>query len=300
MDDLVIDSSRYSADELQPVLQESCPGQNKVRILNVSNHRFALSGFSGDTEFDLYGDPGNCFANLLDGPQVRVHGDCEDDICDSMQSGRVSIDGSVGDVACQAMQGGNVYVRGDAGNRTGMQMREFREKKPALVIGGTTGDFLGEYMAGGTIVTLNLDEEDEPVGYNTGSGMIGGSIYIRGKVNPERIGLNPESWEITTYLSRRHIGDPKFEHCRSVLEKHKVVPIQILRELLPPSEVERILQLFYEPVPELKIEARKLGDEELQGIVGGYIREFSSIFSVNSGTLLNSEFTVISVGAQTD
>lgn len=295
MDELIIDSSSFSADELQPELQKSCPGQERVKILNISNHRFALSGFSGNTEFDLYGDPGNCFANLLDGPVVRVHGDCEDDICDSMQAGRVTIDGSVGDIACQAMQGGHVYIRGDAGNRTGMQMREFGEKKPALVIGGITGDFLGEYMAGGTIIALNLNGEEVPVGFNTASGMIGGRIYIRGNLNPERIGLNPENWEIISYLSRRHVDDPKFEHCRSTLERHRVVPLHVLKNLLHPSEVARIQQLFYEPVPDLTVEVRGLSESELMGDPGRYIREFSDIFSVNPEPFLSSEFTVISV-----
>jgi hypothetical protein len=29
-------------------------------------------------------------------------------------------------------------------------MKEYKESKPAVVIGGACGDFLGEYMAGGT------------------------------------------------------------------------------------------------------------------------------------------------------
>lgn len=295
MDELIIDSSPYSADELQPFLQKSCPGRERVKILNVSNHRFALSGFSGNSVFDVYGDPGNCFANLLDGPAVTVHGDCEDDICDSMQSGFVTIDGSVGDIACQAMQGGTVFIKGDTGNRTGMQMREFGEKKPALVIGGTTGDFLGEYMAGGIIVALNLNNEDMPSGFNTGSGMIGGKIYIRGKVDPERIGLNPESWEITTYLSRHHEEDHRFEHIRGTLEELSVVPLQTLKNLLPQSEVSRIQELFYEPVPELNVETRVLSEEELTGEPGKQILEFSATFSIDSGPFLDSIYTVISV-----
>lgn len=295
MGELIIDSSKFSADELQPYLQDKCHGKDRVKIQNISNHRFALSGFSGNTFFDLYGDPGNCFANLLDGPNVRVHGDCEDDICDSMHSGHVAIDGNVGDIACQAMQGGSVYVKGDTGNRTGMQMREYGDNIPYLVIGGNTGDFLGEYMAGGTLVVLNLSGKINPVGFNTASGMIGGRIYVRGNVDPERIGFNPDSREIVSYLSRRHLDDPNFEHCRSILEKYTIVPLKILKKLLAPGEVDRLKQLFYEPVPELRTEFRMLNEREVKGDLGKHLKAFSSTFSIDMDHLLDSEYTVVSV-----
>ena len=55
-----------------------------------------------------------------------------------------------------------------------------QEKVPALVIGGRTGSFLGEYQAGGVIVVLGIGSEDrQPVGNFCGTGMHGGRIYLR-------------------------------------------------------------------------------------------------------------------------
>lgn len=295
MDDLVIDSSAFMADELQPALQEKKTSGRRIKILNVTNHRFLVSGFSGNSVIDIYGDPGNCFANLLDGPQVTVHGDCEDDICDAMQGGKVLIHGSVGDIACQAMQGGQVLIKGDAGNRSGMQMREFGEKMPIMVIGGRAGDFLGEYMAGGVIIVLNKEDETESVGFNTGSGMIGGKLYIRGELDPERVGMNPRNHEILNYLSVHHKADPQLEFYRNIFEKHDFVPLQSIRKVLPKPESRRIHELFFEDVPELNIVQRPLTDMEIEGEVGRQIKVFAENFGFDPGKFMESKYTVITL-----
>jgi glutamate synthase domain-containing protein 3 len=58
-----------------------------------------------------------------------------------------------------------------------------------VVAGGTAGDFLSEYMAGGLLVILGLDRRPgEPlVGEWCGTGMHGGTLYLRGEVEPWRV-----------------------------------------------------------------------------------------------------------------
>ena len=49
--------------------------------------------------------------------------------------------------------------------------------------------FLSEYMAGGTIVVLNLEGYPrKAVGCCLGTGMHGGKIYVRGEVAEWRLG----------------------------------------------------------------------------------------------------------------
>ena len=60
-------------------------------------------------------------------------------------------------------------------------MKEYQDKKPMIVIGGSVGCFLGEYLAGGLIIVLGIDTDEIPVGNFTGTGMHGGSIFIRTK-----------------------------------------------------------------------------------------------------------------------
>ncbi|HAX98007.1 MAG TPA: hypothetical protein DCY12_03745, partial [Candidatus Atribacteria bacterium] len=82
---------------------------------------------------------------------------------------------------------------------------------PVIIIGGSSQDFLGEYMAGGLIVVLGLgyDSSCSPVGKFIASGMHGGKLFIRGRFQPEQAGLGigieqptPEDYdEITFYLN---------------------------------------------------------------------------------------------------
>ena len=64
--------------------------------------------------------------------------------------------------------------------------------KPVLVIGTNAGSFLGEYMAGGTIVLLglNLKRGEKLFGTHCASGMHGGKIFVRGSFPRENLSPN--------------------------------------------------------------------------------------------------------------
>ena len=76
------------------------------------------------------------------------------------------------------------------GYRCAIHMKEYQDKRPTVVIGGTAQDFLGEYMAGGTLVMLGLTlgEGEEHQASFIGTGMHGGVIYIRGSVEDYQLG----------------------------------------------------------------------------------------------------------------
>ena len=99
---------------------------------------------------------------------------------DTMNAGLLAIKGSAGDALAYGMRGGRVYVLGDTGYRTGVHMKAYKDNKSILVIGGRTGSFLGEYLAGGIIIVLGLgDEKKDITGYFCGNGMYAGTIYLR-------------------------------------------------------------------------------------------------------------------------
>jgi glutamate synthase domain-containing protein 3 len=107
-----------------------------------------------------------------------------------MDDGLIVIHGHAGDIIGLSARGGKIFIRDDVGYRAGIHMKEYGEKKPALVIGGTAQDFLGEYMAGGTLVLLglNLEEGQHHRANFIGTGMHGGVIYIRGSVADYQLG----------------------------------------------------------------------------------------------------------------
>lgn len=157
----------------------------------------------------INGTPGNALGAYLDGGLIQVNGNAQDAVGDTMNEGRIIIQGSAGDTLGYAMRGGAIFVRDDAGYRTGIHMKEYKDKKPLIVIGGKVGSFLGEYLAGGLIIVLGLGSADIPVGNFTGTGMHGGKIFIRTdqalsglpKQVTAEIATPGDLLEITPYLS---------------------------------------------------------------------------------------------------
>jgi len=148
--------------------------------------RFIGAGASNKT-ITINGTPGNALGAYLDGASIIVNGNAQDAVGDTMNDGKIIIYGNAGDVLGYAMRGGKIFVRGYAGYRTGIHMKEYQDKKPVIVVGGSTGSFLGEYLAGGLIIVLGLDTDEYPAGNFTGVGMHGGEIFIRSSKEPRNL-----------------------------------------------------------------------------------------------------------------
>lgn len=159
---------------------------NRVEIDNICGVRYIASGFKTGL-IELTGTPGNALGAYLDGADIIVHGNVQDAVGDTMNNGSIVVYGSAGDALGYAMRGGKIYVRDDAGYRTGIHMKEYRDKKPVIIVGNTVGSFLGEYLAGGIIVVLGLNSKSLPVGNFTGTGMHGGKIFIRSQTAPQNL-----------------------------------------------------------------------------------------------------------------
>lgn len=157
-----------------------------VSINDCCGQRFIGSGLFEKT-ITINGTPGNALGAYLNGGVIHVNGNAQDAVGDTMNDGKIVIHGNAGDTLGYSMRGGGIFVRGDAGYRTGIHMKEYKDKKPVIVIGGKVGSFLGEYLAGGIIMVLGIGTDDIPVGNFTGTGMHGGSIFIR--TNKELTGL---------------------------------------------------------------------------------------------------------------
>ncbi len=149
-----------------------------VFIDDCYGQRFIGSGLEGKT-VTINGTPGNALGAYLDGATIVINGNVQDAIGDTMNDGKIIINGDAGDALGYAMRGGSIFVKGNAGYRTGIHMKEYKEKKPAIIVGGKVGSFLGEYLAGGLIVVLGLGCDSTPVGNFTGTGMHGGKIFVR-------------------------------------------------------------------------------------------------------------------------
>ncbi len=177
-----IDATGLTHQELNTRLRAAVAGGAQlIDIVNVFGQRYIGTDLDRPVEIHIYGTPGNDLGAFMDGPRIIVHGNAQDGCSNTMNEGEIVIHGHAGDILGLSARGGKIFVREDVGYRVGIHMKEYGEKKPSVVVGGTAQDFLGEYMAGGVLVILGLtlDKGERHHANFIGTGMHGGVIYLR-------------------------------------------------------------------------------------------------------------------------
>ena len=160
-------------------------------------------------EWILYGSSGDYDASGIDGMEIHIHGNAQDQIGQIMKDGTLVIHGDVGQCFMYGAKGGKAFVRGNTAGRPLINAAG----RPRVVINGTALDFLAEsFMAGdplngGGFVIVNgltTDEDgnviflDRPYpGSNLFSLASGGAIYIR----------DPKSQVVEEQLNGGHITE---------------------------------------------------------------------------------------------
>jgi glutamate synthase domain-containing protein 3 len=174
-------------------------GWNRVILVGAHGQRFIGCGLgpkSKGLRIDVYGSSGDYLASGLDGAEVIVHSNGQDQLGQILSDGKLVVHGDVGQTFLYGAKGGEAYVLGNAAGRPLINA----VGKPKVVINGTCLDYLAEsFMAGnplygGGFVVLNgltFDANGSPVdlpspypGGNLFSLASGGAIYIR---DPKRL-----------------------------------------------------------------------------------------------------------------
>jgi glutamate synthase domain-containing protein 3 len=165
-------------------------GAKRIELSNVCGQRYIGTGLTRQVDIDITGTPGNDLGAFMDGPRITVHGNAQDGCGNTMNSGEIIVHGHAGDITGLSARGGKIFIRDDVGYRAGIHMKEYQDKKPVVVIGGTAQDFLGEYMAGGVIILLGmtLAEGQSHKARFVGTGMHGGVIYLSGNIDSYQLG----------------------------------------------------------------------------------------------------------------
>ncbi len=186
-----IDARGLSYRELNAWLKEAVDrGADSVTVRNVNGQRYIGTNLSGRISLELCGTPGNDLGAFMDGPSICIRGNGQDGVGNTMNGGEIVVHGRTGDALGLAARGGAIFVRDGAGSRAGIHMKEYEGRRPLIVVGGGAQSFLGEYMAGGVLVVLGLGERG--TGWSRarfiGTGMHGGVIFLRGRVEDHQLG----------------------------------------------------------------------------------------------------------------
>ncbi len=186
-----IDATGIHYRELNAKLRDAVSnGVQRIELHSVYGQRYIGTDLDKPVEIEIFGTPGNDLGAFMNGPRIIVRGNAQDGCGNTMNSGEIIVHGHAGDIVGLAARGGNIFVREDVGYRAGIHMKEYLDKKPVLVIGGTAQDFVGEYMAGGILILLGLTlrEGEHHKAKFVGTGMHGGVIYLRGNVEDYQLG----------------------------------------------------------------------------------------------------------------
>jgi glutamate synthase domain-containing protein 1/glutamate synthase domain-containing protein 3 len=170
-------------------------GWKRFIVYKYRGQRFTGCGFgpgTKDVRIDVYGASGDYLASGIDGMEIYVHGNAQDQLCQIMKEGKLVVFGDVGQTFMYGAKGGSAYIMGNAAGRPLINA----VGRPRVVINGTALDYLAEsFMAGdplngGGFVILNgigfddgdgsIREYDSPYpGSNIFSLASGGAIYVR-------------------------------------------------------------------------------------------------------------------------
>jgi glutamate synthase domain-containing protein 1/glutamate synthase domain-containing protein 3 len=169
-------------------------GWDKYICYGYKGQRFTGCGFGADSDrvrFDVYDSSGDYMASGIDGMEIHVHGNAQDQLGQIMKRGKFVIHGDVGQTFMYGAKGGDVYILGNAAGRPLINATG----GPRVVINGTCLDYLAEsFMAGdplngGGFVIVNgieFDNNGNKVdldiaypGSNLFSLASGGAIYLR-------------------------------------------------------------------------------------------------------------------------
>lgn len=111
-------------------------GERSFVLRNVNGQRYIADGIEKKIKIDIYGTPGQDMAAFMKGPEIRVNGNAQDGLGNTMDNGKIVVDGLAGDIVGYAMRGGRIYIKGDVGYRVGIHMKAYKEKIPLIIIGG--------------------------------------------------------------------------------------------------------------------------------------------------------------------
>jgi glutamate synthase domain-containing protein 3 len=272
---LLIDACGFAAQgvncDARLAVEAYTLGWRHIIHYNSRGTRFHAAGFGPSSDglrIDCYDNPGDYLGSGMDGLEVYVHCNAQDQLGQIAKRGKMVIYGDVGQTFLYGAKGGAFFVMGNAAGRPLINA----VGRPRVVINGTALDFLAEsFMAGDALngggfvivngIRFDKDGNVRPLelpyaGGNLLSLASGGAIYVR---DPHRtlvedqlnggvyVPLTPEDWKLILPYLR---------------ENERLFGVQVERDLLTVDGIIRPPEQVYQKVAPLrKTKAEETTDE---------------------------------------
>lgn len=236
---MVINAAGMYYKELNRRIRDAvAAGVDAIRLDNINGQYFIGDGINKPVKITINGVPGNDLGAFMNGATIIVNDNAQDNIGNTMNAGKIVVHGHAGDVLGYGMRGGKLHIMKDVGYRVGIHMKSYNQNRPVLIAGGKAGDFFGEYMAGGVLILLDMlsDNPDKAKhGFSLGTGMHGGTIFVRGGVDESRLSREVGVFELSAedlIMLEEYLTD----YCKDFGLKLKDVLQEKFVKILPKSK----------------------------------------------------------------
>ncbi len=221
---LVVDAGKFEPEgddcDSRLIVAAYDLGWKRFIVYGCKGQRFTGCGLSRESDgvrIDVYDSSGDYLASGVDGMEIHVHGNAQDQLGQIMKRGKLVFYGDVGQTFMYGAKGGEAYIMGNAAGRPLINA----VGRPRIVLNGTCLDYLAEsFMAGdpyngGGFVIVNgiaFDRDGRVVSLDTpypGSNLFslasGGAIFLRDphrQVSAEQLNggefatLGEKDWEL--------------------------------------------------------------------------------------------------------
>lgn len=182
------DGIRINSMEFEAMVQAAAEESNQLQIESMGQHNLGIRlQREGGLEIEVSGPTGQRLGCMgMPGTSITCKGACSDDVGYLNIGAEITVLGDATNGACNAMANGKVYIGGSIGAR-GLTMTKWNPayEKPELWVLGSAGDSFAEFNCGGVAVVcgVNAKNPENILGYRPCVGMVGGTIYFRGKTD---------------------------------------------------------------------------------------------------------------------
>ncbi|MEN8200406.1 MAG: glutamate synthase, partial [Thermodesulfobacteriota bacterium] len=179
---------RISSMDFETMVQAAAEASNHLQLESMGQHNLGIRLQHADgLNIEVSGPTGQRLGCMgMPGTVITCNGAASDDVGYLNIGAEITVLGDATNGVCNAMANGKVFIRGSIGAR-GLTMTKWNPdyEKPELWVLGSTGDSFAEFNCGGIAVVCGVDakNDDNVTGYRPCVGMVGGTIYFRGKTD---------------------------------------------------------------------------------------------------------------------
>ncbi len=188
--DTLNNENRMTTQELLQLIQAKiAEGYTDFEINGCGQHNIGGSSWAKDRnqilKFLVRNAGQRVGAMGMKGTSILVEGSVPADAGWLNSGAEIVVKGDCGDTAAHCAASGEIYVGGRVGVRSGALMKsDPKFKTPEFWVLKNTGSFSFEFMGGGIAIVCGYDCDglSSVLGERSCGGMVGGTVYVRGKV----------------------------------------------------------------------------------------------------------------------